>query len=188
MKKIYEGAEATIYENNSEIVKIRKEKRYRHKKLDIKLRKTRTRLEFRIMQKLYKNKLPVPKPLEYNEEIFEIRMEKIRGKDLKQSLEKKEKELAQIIAKMHNLNIVHGDLTLKNVLSTSKGLVIIDFGLSYQSSRYEDKAMDLFILEETSKLEGFNMENFLEEYVKQAKNAKQIILRLEKIRERRRYL
>ncbi len=188
MKKIHEGAEAVIYQNNSEIIKIRKEKKYRHKKLDIKLRKTRTRSEFKIMQKLHKNKLPVPKPIECNEMTFEIRMEKVKGENLKQSQEKKEKELAKIIAKMHNLNIVHGDLTLKNVLLTSKGLVIIDFGLSYQSSRYEDKAMDLFILEETSKLEEFDMKKFINEYIKKAKNAKQIILKLEKIRERRRYL
>lgn len=188
MRKIYEGAEAIIYEDGKEIIKVRKAKNYRHEKLDVKIRKKRTKLEFKIMQRLYTNNLPVPKPLSIDEKAYELRMDKIKGNELKDVGSGKEKELAVLVAMMHNLDVVHGDLTLKNVLLTSKGLVLIDFGLSYQSSRYEDKAMDLFILEETSKLENFNMQEFLKEYEKHAKNSQHILRRLEKIRERRRYV
>jgi len=57
------------------------------------------------------------------------------------------------LAKMHAVDIIHGDLTTSNMmlrqsLSTqSIEVVLIDFGLSYQSSLVEDKAVDLYVLE-----------------------------------------
>ncbi|KAJ3563578.1 hypothetical protein NP233_g8853 [Leucocoprinus birnbaumii] len=56
------------------------------------------------------------------------------------------------IAKMHLVDIIHGDLTTSNMMMrrTASGkpdLVLIDFGLSYQSSLVEDKAVDLYVLE-----------------------------------------
>ncbi|KAJ9053449.1 serine/threonine-protein kinase bud32 [Entomophthora muscae] len=60
---------------------------------------------------------------------------------------------------MHELNIIHGDLTTSNVMiRTSSGkqeseiedlasTVLIDFGLSSVSSQPEDKAVDLYVLE-----------------------------------------
>ncbi|KAL1729171.1 kinase-like domain-containing protein, partial [Schizophyllum commune] len=54
------------------------------------------------------------------------------------------------IAKMHSVDVVHGDLTTSNMMLRRgrKGdLVLIDFGLSYQSTLVEDKAVDLYVLE-----------------------------------------
>ncbi|RDX50714.1 hypothetical protein OH76DRAFT_437283 [Lentinus brumalis] len=57
------------------------------------------------------------------------------------------------IAKMHQADIIHGDLTTSNMMlrhpSTRKGLqlVLIDFGLAYTSTLVEDKAVDLYVLE-----------------------------------------
>ncbi|KAI0357139.1 hypothetical protein OH77DRAFT_1476593 [Trametes cingulata] len=57
------------------------------------------------------------------------------------------------IAKMHQADIIHGDLTTSNMMlrhpSSSKGiqLVLIDFGLAYTSTLVEDKAVDLYVLE-----------------------------------------
>ncbi|KAG8785246.1 serine/threonine-protein kinase bud32 [Ceratobasidium sp. 428] len=57
------------------------------------------------------------------------------------------------IAKMHRGDIIHGDLTTSNMmLRKNKGreeteLVLIDFGLSYNSLLVEDKAVDLYVLE-----------------------------------------
>ncbi|KAG8909222.1 serine/threonine-protein kinase bud32 [Tulasnella sp. 408] len=54
---------------------------------------------------------------------------------------------------MHAVDIIHGDLTTSNMmLRKSSGtdeieLVLIDFGLSYQSALVEDKAVDLYVLE-----------------------------------------
>ncbi|KAI0740144.1 hypothetical protein C8Q76DRAFT_608586 [Earliella scabrosa] len=57
------------------------------------------------------------------------------------------------IAKMHQADIIHGDLTTSNMMlrhpSSRKGLqlVLIDFGLAYMSTLVEDKAVDLYVLE-----------------------------------------
>ncbi|KAI5833289.1 hypothetical protein K523DRAFT_265682 [Schizophyllum commune Tattone D] len=54
------------------------------------------------------------------------------------------------IGKMHLVDVVHGDLTTSNMMLRrgKKGdLVLIDFGLSYQSTLVEDKAVDLYVLE-----------------------------------------
>ncbi|TFK38525.1 hypothetical protein BDQ12DRAFT_605628, partial [Crucibulum laeve] len=63
------------------------------------------------------------------------------------------------LAKMHLADVIHGDLTTSNMmlrhptsftsleLNTPTELVLIDFGLSYQSSLIEDKAVDLYVLE-----------------------------------------
>ncbi|KAJ3861416.1 kinase-like domain-containing protein [Lentinula novae-zelandiae] len=52
------------------------------------------------------------------------------------------------IAKMHRVDVIHGDLTTSNMmLRHPKSFVLIDFGLSYQSTLTEDKAVDLYVLE-----------------------------------------
>ncbi|KAJ3774994.1 kinase-like domain-containing protein [Lentinula raphanica] len=64
------------------------------------------------------------------------------------------------IAKMHQVDVIHGDLTTSNMILRQPGsfvppqnhdiktaLVLIDFGLSYQSTLAEDKAVDLYVLE-----------------------------------------
>ncbi|KIO06685.1 hypothetical protein M404DRAFT_998812 [Pisolithus tinctorius Marx 270] len=54
------------------------------------------------------------------------------------------------IAKMHIVNIIHGDLTTLNMIlcgGTRTWSVLIDFGLAYHSSLVEDKAVDLYVLE-----------------------------------------
>ncbi|KAG8215830.1 hypothetical protein J3R82DRAFT_7772 [Butyriboletus roseoflavus] len=53
------------------------------------------------------------------------------------------------IAKLHIIDIIHGDLTTSNMLlrANSNDLVLIDFGLSYHSTLVEDKAVDLYVLE-----------------------------------------
>ncbi|KAL0565952.1 serine/threonine-protein kinase bud32 [Marasmius crinis-equi] len=63
------------------------------------------------------------------------------------------------IAKMHKADVIHGDLTTSNMMlrrpssfETSQPnllteLVLIDFGLAFQSTLTEDKAVDLYVLE-----------------------------------------
>lgn len=59
-------------------------------------------------------------------------------------------KIGQFIAVMHDANIIHGDLTLSNILIRSNDVldpVIIDFGLSEMSSLVESKAVDLHVCE-----------------------------------------
>jgi Kae1-associated kinase Bud32 len=59
--------------------------------------------------------------------------------------------LGAVISHLHDGNLVHGDLTTSNLLlRPGEGgleLVVIDFGLSYNSTLAEDKAVDLYVLE-----------------------------------------
>lgn len=70
--------------------------------------------------------------------------------------------LAEIITKLHNNNVIHGDLTTSNILivkdesndvendilkeNSFTCLYLIDFGLSFTSVHIEDKAVDLYVL------------------------------------------
>ncbi|CAE7206525.1 unnamed protein product [Rhizoctonia solani] len=60
--------------------------------------------------------------------------------------------IGEEIAKMHKSDIIHGDLTTSNMMlrrvhGEEAQLVLIDFGLSYNSALVEDKAVDLYVLE-----------------------------------------
>jgi TP53 regulating kinase and related kinases len=54
------------------------------------------------------------------------------------------------VRRMHDEDVVHGDLTTSNVIVQAGGgggVVLIDFGLSVASAGEEDKAVDLYVLE-----------------------------------------
>ena len=59
------------------------------------------------------------------------------------------KEIGIVIGKMHDADIVHGDLTTSNIMirEIDGKAVLIDFGLSTVSTVLEDKAVDLYVLE-----------------------------------------
>ena len=73
-------------------------------------------------------------------------------------------KIGQILAKMHDIDLIHGDLTTSNILITksiteqSHVLYFIDFGLSYQRNTIEDKAVDLYVLERAFLSSHPNME------------------------------
>lgn len=54
------------------------------------------------------------------------------------------------LAQMHGADVIHGDLTTSNMMLRAGDclqLVLIDFGLASVSSFWEDKAVDLYVLE-----------------------------------------
>jgi len=64
--------------------------------------------------------------------------------------------IGEEIAKMHQADVIHGDLTTSNMMvrhpfaakrPSSMKLLLIDFGLAYISPLVEDKAVDLYVLE-----------------------------------------
>ncbi|MEK6860144.1 MAG: RIO1 family regulatory kinase/ATPase [Nanoarchaeota archaeon] len=120
-KILAQGAEAIIYKIRDKIVKDRIKKSYRIKEIDEKLRKSRTRSEAKIINKL-SSIIPVPKLLgSIPESGRMIHMEFIKGKKLSDNLEKLDyKQISKIIAenisKMHNHGIIHGDLTTSNMI------------------------------------------------------------------------
>lgn len=58
-------------------------------------------------------------------------------------------KIGEIVAKLHNHNYIHGDLTTSNFLieDGTGDLVLIDFGLTTVSSSAEDMGVDLYVLE-----------------------------------------
>lgn len=72
--------------------------------------------------------------------------------------------IGKILAKLHDINIIHGDLTTSNILISNYSdenayvLYLIDFGLSFQRDNVEDKAVDLYVLERAFLSSHPNME------------------------------
>lgn len=56
--------------------------------------------------------------------------------------------IGEALAHMHCADVIHGDLTTSNImLRAGRDVVLIDFGLAFVSSFWEDKAVDLYVLE-----------------------------------------
>lgn len=156
---IAQGAEATIKKEKNTIIKDRIKKSYRHPELDNELRMQRTRREAKILEKLSKS-LPVPKILAKTDTT--LTLEYLDGKKLRDTLHlhplKYGRELGKLLTKLHNLNIIHGDLTTSNIIVT-KHLNLIDFGLSTTSTKVEDRAVDLHVLKESLESKHYKIAN-----------------------------
>ncbi len=239
------GAEAIISKDNNKIIKNRIKKSYRIKEIDDRLRKSRTKSEAKIINKLQKI-IPVPKILESDDK-QKIVMEYIKGEKLSDNLEKLDypkicKLVGENIAKVHNQNIIHGDLTTSNMIyvknelnnsktidapynqndllindktsarlvsmrnqssninqsnkseiADSKGkLYFIDFGLAFHSSKIEDKAVDLHLIQQALEAKHFTIWQectsiILKDYEKKANQGKEILQRIKVIESRGRY-
>jgi len=196
MKKlIAQGAESKLYLEKDKVVKNRFKKTYRIKEIDEKLRKSRTRREAKVLQKLEAIKFPSPKLIK-NDEKENIEIEYIKGNLLKEVLEKKDYlslsiEIGEKIAILHNNNIIHGDLTTSNMILNKK-IYFIDFGLSFFSHKIEDRAVDLHLLKEAleSKHCRIWVKSYgeaLKSYEKNAKHGKEVLKRLKVVESRGRY-
>ncbi|MBM3233400.1 Kae1-associated serine/threonine protein kinase [Candidatus Pacearchaeota archaeon] len=151
---ISQGAEAIIFKERDRVVKNRIKKGYRLSQLDEKIRKSRTRKEVRLIRKA-SSIVPVPELISFSEDKSLIELEYINGKKISDCLDKLKNKIAicrkigSQIAKLHDANIIHGDLTTSNmILSPNNSVYFIDFGLGFESSRIEDKAVDLHLIKE----------------------------------------
>jgi TP53 regulating kinase-like protein len=195
-KIIGRGAEALLIEKDGTLIKRRIKKGYRHPTIDDNLRIARTRRESKI---LCKASAEINVPRVFNSQGNEIVMEFIDGKVLSQDLDdfpmKKALEICKKIgestAKIHDINIIHGDLTTSNMIFKDNKVYFIDFGLGFHSMKPEDKAVDLYLLREALKSKHFRhyddyYEQVLEGY-KKSRNYAQVIERLKKVECRGRY-
>jgi Kae1-associated kinase Bud32 len=195
-KILAHGAEAIIFQENNKIIKDRIKKSYRLNSLDQKIRKRRTKREAKILQKA-QGLIPVPKLIDSDDK-GKIQMQFIVGKKLSDHLDsiKNSKEICKVMGKqiaiLHDSEIIHGDLTTSNIIwGKDEKLYFIDFGLSFHSSRLEDKATDMHLIKQA--LEAKHYQNFdkffkaiLEGY-KTSKYSQQVIKQLEKVEKRGRY-
>lgn len=194
-KILAQGAEAIITLDKNKVTKNRIPKSYRHKEIDEKIRKSRTRKEANILKKAKELKISVPELL--NQKEFSLEMEFLEGDKLSDTLnfyeEKKQflvlKKLGAEVAKLHMNDIIHGDLTTSNTILKDEQVYIIDFGLGFISKRIEDKAVDLHLIKQALEAKHFQnyeklFENFLESYSKDHKESKQILERFKKVEAR----
>lgn len=145
MIEIARGAEAVLFRDGNEVVKVRPEKGFRVKELDSRLRSSRTRREAKILARL-SEVIPVPAVSEVKGS--SLRMEFVEGKKLSEVIDVSlARDFGLAVGRMHSRDVVHGDLTTSNVIVKDGRLVLIDFGLALVSSRVEDKAVDLRVLE-----------------------------------------
>lgn len=197
-KIIVQGAEAKLIQKGKVLIKDRINKNYRHKKIDSVLRKRRTRSEARIISKVGLI-IDVPKIKKVSE--TKIEMNFISGKRLSDFLDEMSKKKAlnvckiigESIAKIHNIDVIHGDLTTSNMILQEKNnkVFFIDFGLSFHSHRIEDKAVDLHLLRQAFESKHFRkwkkyFKAVLSGY-KESKNYNSVLKQLEKVEMRGRY-
>lgn len=154
-KLIKKGAEADIFLiswfGEKAVSKIRKPKPYRNILLDSEIRKKRTIHEANIMSAAKIASVTTPFIYFVDPVHAEIVMEWIEGENVKDIIDSKlAGEIGRYAARMHSKNIIHGDLTTSNFIYNKKfkKLTIIDFGLSYYSERFEDKAVDVRLIKE----------------------------------------
>ncbi|MEK6890125.1 MAG: KEOPS complex kinase/ATPase Bud32 [Nanoarchaeota archaeon] len=202
-KVIAQGAEAIISLKKNIILKDRIKKSYRLPELDEKLRRIRTKKEVKLLEKA-SFLIPVPKVIKHNSS--QIELEYIKGKKLAQYLNtsKNKSKIAKLIgenlAKLHDRNIIHGDLTTSNMILKEvecKGTLVpylyfIDFGLGFESKRAEDKATDLHVLKEALEAKHYKHANqvwksILKAYKKTSSNSKTVLKQLDKVESRGRY-
>ncbi len=198
LKIIQQGAEAVILLEKNKIIKKRKKKSYRISEIDDRIRRQRTRSEAKLLTKASKL-ISIPKIIKVDQETKEIIMPFIDGKKLSDYLDKfplkKQKEVCKLIgestAKLHDADIIHGDLTTSNMISKNDKIYFIDFGLGFISHKFEDKAVDLHLLKQALEAKHFkNWEILFREVLKgysKSKDSKIVLERLGAVEKRGRY-
>lgn len=178
---ITQGAEGRLYKTTYLLpdipcaLKYRPPKPWRHPTLDQRLTRHRILAETRILAKCRRDGLRVPAVYAVDESAGWLMLEWIHGgpvrKSINECLGKRTegiedddelkglmRRMGSAIGKMHQIGIVHGDLTTSNMMlnppvepqgkSLLDGeLVIIDLGLASGSTQDEDRAVDLYVLE-----------------------------------------
>ena len=156
MKLRKKGAEADIYQfkwqNSKAILKIRKIKNYRNTSLDSKIRKQRTIKESQILSQVKSFGIPTPLVYFVNLKKALIVMQEIPGKPVHDLPELKivelSKEIGKLVGMLHKNGIMHGDLTTSNFILFQNTVFVIDFGLSQNTIKPEDHAVDLRLIKE----------------------------------------
>ena len=197
---IQRGAEAIILRKNNSVLKYRVKKSYRIPELDEKIRKLRTRSEGKLLEKASKI-ISIPSVIKIDEKTKKIFMEFISGKKLSDNLDflplKRQKEISKIIgtniSKIHDGDIIHGDLTTSNMILSEREnkVYFIDFGLGFMSTKIEDRAVDLHLLKQALEAKHFNnWKELFKEITKgysKSENSKKVLEQLKKVESRGRY-
>jgi len=203
-KILYQGAEAIIcktkYMDFMVVEKRRIKKSYRIKNIDDRLISFRTKEEAKLMMESRKYGVSVPIIYDVDLKKGIITMGYIDGdriKDILNDLPEGErhricKKIGVSIAKFHNNDIIHGDITTSNMILSDDKIHFIDFGLGEKSTEIETKGVDLHVLMEAIESTHSKYSNcfdyVLEGYKEELKqDANLVIRKIEEIVKRGRY-
>lgn len=197
MRLLFKGAESNIYltkwYNKKAISKIRIPKIYRQRMLDDDLRKRRTISESRMITLAKEFGLRTPYIYFVDPLRAEIVMEFISGIRASNVLTSSICfDIGKFVSTLHLFNIIHGDVTPSNFIVNRK-ITMIDMGLSFYSTRKEDKAMDIRLFKEILKSTYHSsysefFESFLDGYRSvNSKELEKILKRVDEIDTRKRY-
>jgi TP53 regulating kinase-like protein len=100
--------------------------------------------------------------------------------------------IGKSIAKLHNNNLIHGDITTSNMILQDDKIHFIDFGLGSKNGEIETKGVDLHVLMEAFESTHSQHPNcftyVLEGYQKElTENAHAVIKKIQDIVKRGRY-
>lgn len=158
---LYQGAEAKLilssYLGRKVIKKFRINKNYRIKEIDELLISSRTKEEAKLIYQARKQGVYVPFIYDVDIQKGIITMQYISGKRIKDffddiSDDERKKlciKIGQSIARLHNTDIIHGDITTSNMMYMDNNVYFIDFGLGEMNTELEAKGVDLHVLMET---------------------------------------
>jgi TP53 regulating kinase-like protein len=194
---LFKGAESNIYltkwYDKKAISKIRIPKIYRHRMLDDDLRRRRTISESKMITLAKEFGLRTPYIYFVDPFRAEIVMEFISGTRASKVLTSSIcNEIGMFVSTLHLFNIIHGDLTPANFIVNRK-ITMIDMGLSFHSTRREDKAMDIRLFKEILKSTYYRyysefFGDFLDGYKSvNSKELDKILQRIDEIETRKRY-
>ena len=182
------------------IQKKRVRKSYRIKNIDNRLISFRTKEEVKLITDARLQGVSVPIIYDVDLKDGIITMEYIEGKRIKDIFnEISEEERVQIcskigksIARLHNSDIIHGDITTSNMILFDDRIYFIDFGLGGKNSEIEAKGVDLHVLMEAMESTHSKYANcfdyVLDGYKKELKeDANLVIKKIEEIVKRGRY-
>jgi Kae1-associated kinase Bud32 len=201
---LYQGAEAKIcvskYMDFDVVQKRRLKKSYRIKQIDNRLISYRTKEEAKLITEARQHGVSVPIIYDVDLQNGIITMEYLKGKRIKDILNNLSEEerkricnkIGESIARFHNNDIIHGDITTSNMILMDDRVHFIDFGLGEKNTELEAKGVDLHVLMEAIESTHSKYSNcfnyVLDGYKKHLKqDANQVIKKIEEIVRRGRY-
>ncbi len=196
----HKGAEADIIESSwngqAAIVKNRVSKSYRTDDLDSKLRLERTKSEAKLISDAKKYDVNTPFIYSVDLDNYNIVMEKVDALQLQDKiisgnvndLEDLLKNIGMMIKRMHDGEIIHGDLTTANILIKDETPILIDFGLGKYSNLVEDYGTDLLVFKKSLTTIIPEESEKLFQWVIDGYDDEKIVKKIEEIEKRGRYL
>jgi len=203
-KILYRGAEAEIrlseYMGKIVVQKQRVQKAYRIKEIDEQLIASRTKEEAKLIAEARSHGVSVPVLYDVDLVKGAITMEYLDGQRIKDILNKLDEaerkriclKIGESIARLHNHDLIHGDITTSNMILLHDRVHFIDFGLGSKNTELEAKGVDLHVLMEafasTHSKYSNCFEYVLEGYTKQFRgDASSVKEKIEEIVRRGRY-